>query len=300
MDFPNNITLDRLRYFVEAARLEHVGRAAKILHVTPSVISSAIRYLEEEFERKLFLRERQTIRLNNEGRRMLEHAEDVLASVQSLKSKITSESPVLKGHYRIGASHFLMDNFLVPAILELQNKESQITVEFSSLDSGVAIAQLRANMLDAALIFRSSYAEKLEEIILWNGKFQIVVKKDHHILKLPAKKRLEALNLLPAISFRTSSGANFWEKHPALLTAGISPRHTFFYDDTQTALTLLKRTEGWAFLPDFIIKKNKDIKSVSISKSFDAPVNISLVTSEAQRSRLIMEKLQPILLKKQI
>jgi hypothetical protein len=65
-------------------------------------------------------------------------------------------------------------------------------------------------------------------------------------------------------------------------------------------LTLLKRTEGWAFLPDFIIKKNKDIKSVSISKNFDASVNISLVTSEAQRSRLIMEKLQPILLKKQI
>jgi len=299
MDNPNNITLDRLRYFVEAARQEHIGRASKILHVSPSVISSAIRDLEEEFGRKLFERERQTIRLNNEGRRMLEHAQDVLVSVQNLKSKINSESPQLKGHYRIGGSHFLMEQSLVPAVLELQKKESQFTVEFTSLDSGVAIAQLRANMLDGALIFRSSYAEKLEEIILWKGKFQIVVKKDHPILKLPIKKRIEALNLLPAISFRTSSGPNFWEKHPALITAGITPRHAYFYDDTQTALTILKKTQGWAFLPDFILKKTTGISSVAISEDFEAPVNISLVSCDTQRSRFMIEKLQSILLKEE-
>lgn len=43
------LTLERLRYFIEAATLEHVGNAARKLHVSPSVISSAIHELEEEF-----------------------------------------------------------------------------------------------------------------------------------------------------------------------------------------------------------------------------------------------------------
>jgi DNA-binding transcriptional LysR family regulator len=296
MEFPNNITIDRLRYFTEAARQEHIGRASKVLHVSPSVISSAVRDLEEEFDLQLFFRERQTIKLNNDGRRMLEYAEEILQSVKDLKSKMNSTSPVLRGHYRIGASHFLMDQYLVPAILKLQAKESQITVEFSSLDSGVAIAQMQAGMLDAALIFRSSYVDKLDETILWKGKFKIVVKKDHPILKQPIKKRIEVLNNLPAISFRTSSGPNYWEKHPALLSAGITPKHTYFYDDTKTAVTILEQTDGWAFMPDFLINSSPTIKVVSLSNPVEVSVNVSLVTNETQRARQAVEKLKPILL----
>jgi DNA-binding transcriptional LysR family regulator len=41
------VTLDRLRYFIEVATTEHVGNAAKLLAVSPSVVSAAIRELEE-------------------------------------------------------------------------------------------------------------------------------------------------------------------------------------------------------------------------------------------------------------
>lgn len=296
MDKQNNITIDRLRYFSEAARQEHVGRASKILHVSPSVISSAIRQLELEMDLKLFVRERQKIRLNNDGKRMLEQAEDILSSVENLKKGLRPEPASLKGHYRIGASHFLMDKYLIPSILKLQSKVPQITFELSSMDTAIAMAQLKAGMLDAALVFRSSYSEIMEEQIIGKGNFQITVRNNHPILKMPIKKRIGALNLLPAISFRTSIGANFWERHPALLTAGVIPKHAYFYDDTQTALSILNNTDCWAFLPDHIIKHNSKIKPVRLPENIEAPVNVSLVSTENIRTKLFLEKLKPLLL----
>ena len=68
------LTLERLRYFIEAATFEHVGQASRNLSISPSVISSAIRTLEEEFECELFSREGNRIKLNENGRLLLEKA----------------------------------------------------------------------------------------------------------------------------------------------------------------------------------------------------------------------------------
>lgn len=293
MDFQNTITLDRLRYFAEAAKQQHIGRAAKILFISPSVISSAIKNLEESLDCKLFHRERQTIKINNEGRRLLEQAELILENIQNLEKEVKSSAPILKGHYRLGASHFLMNQYLIPAILELQTSEPQLTFELSSVDTGVAVAQIHAGVLDAALVFRSSYTDSIDELLLSRGHFQITVRDNHPILKVPLKKRIEELGHLPAITFRTLAGPNFWEKHPALITAGINPKHRYFYDDTQTALKLLALTQGWAFLPDVILKCNSIIKAVMLPKKLVAEVNISIITNKTQRSQLLLQKLRP-------
>ena len=119
MDYPNNITLDRLRYFTKVAELEHVGMAAKSLHVTPSVISSAVKTLEGELGHKLFNREKQRIKLTEKGRELLELAQKIINSTADLKNKLNSQTATLTGHYRIGASHFLMANFWSRLFLDL-------------------------------------------------------------------------------------------------------------------------------------------------------------------------------------
>lgn len=296
MDFQNSITLDRLRYFVEAAKRQHVGEAARYLHVSPSVVSSAIKLLEDDLGCQLFIRERQTIKLNEEGRRLLEHAESILHSVLDLKTDVRSPKTLLNGHFRLSASHYLMDKYLVPSILKLQNSESRMTFELSSMDSGVSLAQLQAGLLELCLIFRSSYSDSLDETILWSGFFQVAVRKNHPVLKLPVKKRSEAISKLPSIAFRTSQGPNFWERHPALASLGIHPMNSYFYDDTQTAIALLERTDGWAFLPELIIQNNNKIAPVTFSKRLEAPVNVSLVTNGSQRSNQVADKLKNILL----
>ena len=43
-----SMNFDQLRYFVETARFEHIGKAAKSVAISPSAISHAIANLEDE------------------------------------------------------------------------------------------------------------------------------------------------------------------------------------------------------------------------------------------------------------
>lgn len=284
------LTLDRLRYFVEVAHREHVHEAAKALAVSPSVISSAIATLEAEFAQSLFLRENQRLKLNDKGRVLLEEATKLLESANRLYDCFEGNPTKLKGHFKLGASHFLMKEHLIPAVLKLQKKNPELTFELLSVDSGVATANVLSGLMDAALIFRSSYYHDLDETILHEGQFQIAVRKNHPILKTGKKSVVKELNSLPAITFRTSTGANFWEAHPAFKTHHIVPKHTFFYEDTQTAIQLLSKTDGWAFLPDIVINETKEIVSLDLMTSH-APVNVSLVRNRSRAMTLVFQEL---------
>lgn len=290
------VTLDRLRYFIEVATTEHVGNAAKLLAVSPSVVSAAIRELEEEFGCELFIREKQRIKLSDRGEILLEKAKEILNDTQRLYTELSAGEIKLKGHYRIGASHFLMEQYLVPAFLEIQKEHPGLTVEFISLDTGVAVSKIVHGELDAALVFRSSNYHELDEAVLYSGQFQIAVKKNHPVLKMTGKMLFKQLNDLPAITFRTSVGPNFWENHPAFNALEIRPKHTYFYADTQTALQLLTATNGWAFLPDKVISQNKQIQKVSMPKTLSAPVNISFIKKKNQSSNSFLEKLKDVLI----
>jgi DNA-binding transcriptional LysR family regulator len=286
------ITLDRLRYFITVAQTEHVGQAASKMHISASVISSAIKDLEETLGYPLFIRKNNRIKITNDAQILLEKAQRLLNDVDEIENLKNRSKQSLRGHYKIGASHFLMSEFLVPAFLRLKKLNPLLTAEFVSLDSGLAISQVKSGILDGVLVFRSSYHEKISESLLCEGHFDLFVKAEHPILKMTNRRKIDQLNKLPALSFRSSQGANFWEKHPAFSSLGISPDYHYFYDDTETALQLLRETDGWAFLPHLIAKKNRKIKSLNLANRETAPVNISLVANKNARTLLFFEKLE--------
>ncbi len=146
--------------------------------------------------------------------------------------------------------------------------------------------------LDAAFVFKSSNYHELDETVLYNGQFQIAVKNKHPILKLSGKAISKELNELPAITFKTSIGPNFWANHPAFNSVDLKPKHTYFYEDTQTALQLLSSTNGWAFLPDLVIGKNKQIQKLPIFKDLDAPVKVSFIKKKGASPNSFIDRLK--------
>ncbi len=59
---------DQLSYFVEAAKQQHLGRAARVLGVSPSTLSHSISSLEEELGRDLFQKKGKTLALTLHGK----------------------------------------------------------------------------------------------------------------------------------------------------------------------------------------------------------------------------------------
>jgi len=70
------MTLDQLRIFVAVAEQQHVTRAANVLALSQSAVSSSIAALEAQYDVKLFHRIRRNIVLTDAGQQFLNEAPD--------------------------------------------------------------------------------------------------------------------------------------------------------------------------------------------------------------------------------
>lgn len=70
--------IKQLRYFVKAAELNSVGKAADVLNIAQPTLSRQIRALEIELKTDLFARDGRGVRLTPIGQRFLDHARGML------------------------------------------------------------------------------------------------------------------------------------------------------------------------------------------------------------------------------
>ncbi|OUL72733.1 LysR family transcriptional regulator [Paraburkholderia hospita] len=106
-----SITLRQLRYFVAAAELGQLSRAAMELNISQSAVTIAIRDLEQAVGRQLLQRGPQGVDLTDAGRRFLEHSYAILAGVDEALRATNNESAI-ESSVRVAASYTLLGYFL--------------------------------------------------------------------------------------------------------------------------------------------------------------------------------------------
>src|SRR5690349_3053642 len=99
--------LDQLAYFIAAARLESVGKAARAVGVSPSAISTSVRALERELGCALFARQKQRIYLTPQGRALMPRASSILASVERLGADLAGADLAYERSYTIACARVL-------------------------------------------------------------------------------------------------------------------------------------------------------------------------------------------------
>ena len=101
-----------LRYFLAVAREENMTRAAELLHVTQSTLSKALKSLEEELDKKLFIRQSFSIRLTDEGMLLRERAEDLVSMADKIEKEFVSLDDIAGGELFLG----LAESYLIKYI----------------------------------------------------------------------------------------------------------------------------------------------------------------------------------------
>ena len=77
------MTLDQMRYFVAAAQLQNLSKAAEALHISQPSLSRSIARLEEELGTPLFCRQGRRVVLTEPGSRLLFSAQVILRELDS-------------------------------------------------------------------------------------------------------------------------------------------------------------------------------------------------------------------------
>lgn len=125
------MNLKFLETFVWVARLKSFRLTAEKLFSTQASISSRIAALEDELGTRLFVRDSKGVSLTPSGQRVLEYAESLMDTMQSLKAAIIDPRQV-RGRIRIGAMDTVIHTWLSPLVTRLMKCYPALEIELTA------------------------------------------------------------------------------------------------------------------------------------------------------------------------
>jgi LysR family transcriptional activator of glutamate synthase operon len=266
--------LDQLEYFVETARRQHIGQAARVLNISPSAISHSIAALESEFGKPLFAKQGRQIKLTPHGKLLLDRAEFLLAEAARIREELCSSQLKMRGHYRMAATQLLCAEFLTPIWIEIQKEHPGLTATLQSVRSGEVLSRVNAGEVDLGICFCPHSAPNHKQELLHRGKLVFSFGKKHPFLK---ERRLQDLNLYPSITAQAAQGIVNCENHPSFQKFGLQPKVVNLFDSYDVALRALKSNTVWALLPDFIAYSHRDEIESYVPRGWTADYTIAAI-----------------------
>jgi len=192
--------LRHLRYFAAVARLEHVGRAAKMLGVAQPALSRQIRQLEEEIGAELLERLPRGVRLTAAGRAYAAEAAAILAQVSAANKKARDFAAGSAGAISVGFNDIASWHDDIPhRIHAFRQAFPGIAIELPPLSSAAQIRALHEGKLDAGIVYAvhcsQDDAAVLETRVISLSTIRLAVPKGH---PLAAVRSVRARDLAEA------------------------------------------------------------------------------------------------------
>lgn len=143
--------LDALRLFLHLSRSLHFGRTSRECHVSPSALSRSIQRLEDEAGATLFVRDRRSVALTDEGRLLQGFAHDTLARYEALEQRLSRSQDRLQGSVSIFASVTACQSFLPPLLAQFRRTHPEVQIRLETGYALDALAMLRSGSVDVAV-----------------------------------------------------------------------------------------------------------------------------------------------------
>lgn len=143
--------LDTLRLFLHLSRSLHFGRTSRECHVSPSALSRSIQRLEEEAGATLFMRDRRSVALTDEGRLLQGFAHDTLTRYEAIEQRLSRSQDRLQGSLSIFASVTACQSFLPPLLAAFRRAHPEVQIRLETGYALDALAMLRSGSVDVAV-----------------------------------------------------------------------------------------------------------------------------------------------------
>ena len=245
------VDLRLVRYFIAVAETEHVGRAAERLHISQSPLSRQVRQLEEQLGLRLFDRERQRVKLTDEGRWLLGEARELLARAERVERDAGRMARGEIGRVTVGFVKSSMWSSLLPrALRRFRAAWPTVRVELRALRSGHQIEGIRSGDLDIGLMHTPLRDEALEAECILDEAFALAVPRGHLLAK---KKAIVPRDLdgQPWIALSRRDYPTMYDRLMAACgRAGFTPDVSYDATEPATMLGLVAAEMGMALLQE--------------------------------------------------
>jgi DNA-binding transcriptional LysR family regulator len=244
------LTLQQLKYVIEAANRGSINEAAKRLFITQPSLSNAIRDLEVELQITIFERTNKGISLSKEGAEFLSYARQVIEQAELLEGRYLNAAPSPQ-HFSVSTHHYA---FAVNAFVNLvkaygldeyelalrETKTYEIIEDVKSLRSEIGILYL--NEFNGKVINKLLNSANLQFKSLFAAKPHIFISAKNPLAK-QAIVTIDQLQNYPYLSFEQGEYNSFHFSEEILST--LSHKKSIRVNDRATLFNLLIGLNGY-------------------------------------------------------
>lgn len=247
---------DDIKKVLVVANNGNLQSCAKALNITAGALSKTIKRVEEQLGCQLFSRQGKTIKLNQQGKLFLSSGAPLLQEFEQFKSQFLSATNLPE--IRI-AGPAILTSYLGPSLI--QSLPYRQPCKFLSHYEESAAQQVIKGAADVALItneVRLSLTDEFTCIPLMNSYFKLACSQKF-AANANDNKPLEQI-ALKALPFAIPTVSPFCGKEKQQSTDGWQKwQRTVWYrcEDYLSLLNLVKAHKAVAYLPDFVIDKER-------------------------------------------
>lgn len=262
------LNVGRLRVLVEVAKRGSFSAAAEELSYTQSAVSQQIATLEAEVGMTLLERHARGVRLTAAGEALCEHAEGVLARLETAEAELAAIAGLRAGRLRMASFPTAGATLMPLAIARFRASYPDIELTLAEGEPEQIAPRLRAGELDLALLFE--FDEPLEGV---DSLSRVELLSDPMYLALPEQHPLAGKSDLRLEDLRGEAWVQTSRESPCARhvvrcchAAGFEPNVAFESDDYQTVQGLVAAGVGAALIPELalsVVREDIAIRALS-------------------------------------
>lgn len=196
------MTLEQLRYFQAAARLQHMGKAALQENISQPSLSIAIKKLETEFGVPLFKPNGRGVELTSQGKAFLPYADSILLQAQQAKKQMNACADSFNGEIRVAYTASMAYGYIPRLFKNFLSQTGKAYVIYSDeMPSDDIAAGLKSGRFDLGICSKIKPEPELVQIPLLYQPL-VVLLPDTKAFAQCSLDRLEDLCAYPFVSYR--------------------------------------------------------------------------------------------------
>ncbi len=284
-----DVTIQQLRVLREVASEGTMSAAADSLGYTPSAISQQVAGLERAIGQEVFERIGRTVRLNDVGRRLITHAEELLAGLERAEVDLEQAAVEPRGVFTVGVFESFSLTLLGPLLKLLAKRHPKLEVHSREYILEDAPMEVHHGVTDLALVVdyphaRHSTLPNLESTLLFTERFSLVVPSGHRLASGPVS--LDDLRQEPLIGPPSSVACGRCVEL-ACRSAGFEPIVRHQIDDYPSATRLVADGHGVSLLPRLaLVDLGPGVEIVDLVEPVEREVRMVYRTSSQGRPTL--------------
>jgi DNA-binding transcriptional LysR family regulator len=222
-----------------------MAAAARVLNITSAAVAQQIHTLEREIGAPLIIRVGRTVRMTEQGARILLRVRGLVRDFADLRSIATEDT--ISGELRIGACNTVLAGMLPGILARMVGKFPQINVYIKPDYSAQLYAAVESGDLDAAFVLQAPYT--LPKTCDWQ-----LLREEPLIVLAPGHMAHRSAHDLLANEPLIRYDRNQWGGRQAdeyLRKVGITPRERFEVNALNAIAVMVDRGLGVSLVPDW-------------------------------------------------